>query len=360
MLMSVPALANPQFKLEALLGQLETGVAVLDRSGVLVYANTAFCEMFAVSPSRSHGLPLFALGEPARVFVPLAERVRTGATSVRLREQTLETRSGRSLQVDIGVSLWTDEGVLLEIHELGADISATPTARLSESLRGLAHEVKNPLAGVRGAAQLLKRRLSEPELVRLADLIMSEADRLAALTDRLLQPGGKPHLSVLNVHEVAERARALIAAEAEPALRLERDYDPSLPSLRGNGDRLLQLVLNLMRNALQAKASRIGLRSRAEHNVLIGDKATRLAARLDIIDDGVGVPETLRHTLFMPLVSGRSNGTGLGLALAQEIAQEHGGILSYRSRPGHTVFSLLLPLGSEPARGNDQGRAEHA
>ncbi len=113
--------------------------------------------------------------------------------------------------------------------------------------------MKNPLAGVRGAAQLLKRRLSEPELVRLADLIMSEADRLAALTDRLLQPGGKPHLSVLNVHEVAERARALIAAEAEPALRLERDYDPSLPSLRGNGDRLLQLVLNLMRNALQGE-----------------------------------------------------------------------------------------------------------
>src|SRR5579863_1216049 len=128
MLMSVPALANPQFKLEALLGQLETAVALLDRSGVLVYANPAFCEMFAVSPSRSHGLPLFALGEPARVFVPLAERVRAGATSVRLRGQTLETRSGRSLQADIGVSLWTDESVLLEIHELGADIRATPTA----------------------------------------------------------------------------------------------------------------------------------------------------------------------------------------------------------------------------------------
>jgi two-component system nitrogen regulation sensor histidine kinase GlnL len=111
------------------------------------------------------------------------------------------------------------------------------------------------------------------------------------------------------------------------------------------------LVLNLMRNSLQAKATRINLRSRCEHNVLIGEKATRLAARLDIIDDGQGVPEDLRHTLFMPLVSGRSKGTGLGLALAQEIAQEHGGSLSYRSREGQTVFSLLLPLGVEPARG---------
>ncbi|HEY8011696.1 MAG TPA: nitrogen regulation protein NR(II) [Rudaea sp.] len=359
MLMAVPALPGPALKVEDLLGQLETGVAVLDRSGVLVYANPAFCELFAVSPSRSHGLPVQALGEPARVFIPLVERVRAGGASVRLREQTLETRTGRSLHADIGVSLWTDDGVLLEVHELGADISAMPTARLSESLRGLAHEVKNPLAGLRGAAQLLKRRLVEPDLVRLAELVMSEADRLAALTDRLLQPGGKPHLSVLNLHEVAERARALIAAEAEPALRLERDYDPSLPSLRGNGDRLLQLVLNLMRNALQAKASRIGLRSRAEHNVLIGDKAVRLAARLDVIDDGVGVPETLRHTLFMPLVSGRSKGTGLGLALAQEIAQEHGGTLSYRSRPGQTVFSLLLPLGSEPARASETGWTDH-
>lgn len=358
--MAVPSLPGPALKVEDLLSQLETGVAVLDRSGVLVYANPAFCELFAVSPSRSHGLPVQALGEPARVFNPLVERVRAGGASVRLREQTLETRTGRSLHADIGVSLWTDDGVLLEVHELGVDISAMPTARLSESLRGLAHEVKNPLAGLRGAAQLLKRRLAEPELVRLAELVMSEADRLAALTDRLLQPGGKPHLSVLNLHEVAERARALIAAEAEPALRLERDYDPSLPSLRGNGDRLLQLVLNLMRNALQANASRIGLRSRAEHNVLIGDKATRLAARLDVIDDGVGVPESLRHTLFMPLVSGRSKGTGLGLALAQEIAQEHGGTLSYRSRPGQTVFSLLLPLGSEPARAPETGRIDHA
>jgi len=170
----------------------------------------------------------------------------------------------------------------------------------------------------------------------------------------LLQPGGKPHLSTLNLHEVAERARALIAAEAEPTLKLDRDYDPSLPTLHGNHDRLLQVVLNLMRNALQAKAKSIGLRSRAEHNVLIGERVVRLAARLDVIDDGEGVPESLSDSLFMPLVSGRSNGTGLGLALAREIAQEHGGTLTYHSRPGRTVFTLLLPLSG------DTGRSEHA
>ena len=354
MLMAVPSPSNAALGIEALFGQLETGVALLDRQGVLVYANPAFCELFGISPSRSRDLRLLALGEPAKIFIPLAERVRAGAASLRLREQILETRNGRSLHADISASPSNNDGVLIEVHELGADIGATSTTRLSESLRGLAHEVKNPLAGVRGAAQLLKRRLTDPELIRLAELVMAEADRLVTLTDRLLQPGGKPHLSVLNLHEVAERARALIAAEAQPALRLDRDYDPSLPTLRGNGDRLLQLVLNLMRNALQAKATRISLRSRAEHNVLIGEKAARLAARLDVIDDGHGVPEELRHTLFMPLVSGRSKGTGLGLALAQEIAQEHGGTLSYRSRPGHTVFSLLLPLG------NDATRGEHA
>ncbi len=337
--------------LDRVLGQLETGVALLDHGGMLIYANPAFCELFGVSPSsRSRGIPLQALGEAAQVFGPLAERVRLGAIPLRLREQRLETRTGRSLHADVGVSLWHEGGVLIEIHELGAEIGAASTTRLSESLRGLAHEVKNPLAGVRGAAQLLKRRLADPELERLADLVMAEADRLVSLTDRLLQPGGKPHLSVLNLHEVAERARELIAAEAQPSFRLDRDYDPSLPMLRGNADRLLQLVLNLMRNALQARATRIALRSRAEHNVLIGEKAVKLAARLDVIDDGHGVPETLRHSLFLPLVSGRAKGTGLGLALAQEIAAEHGGTLSYRSRPGHTVFSLLLPLGSDPAR----------
>ncbi|MEP6939539.1 MAG: ATP-binding protein [Rudaea sp.] len=348
--MSVAPATTP-IDAEAALRQLGTGIAVLDPMGMLIYANPAFCELFAVSSSPSRGLALRSLGEAATILAALAERVRQGDSNLRLRGQRLQNQAGRLVQADIEVGLWRSEHMLIEVHELGGDNATSATStRLSESLRGLAHEVKNPLAGVRGAAQLLKRRLADPELARLAELIMVEADRLVALSDRLLQPGGKPHLSLLNLHEVAERARALIAAEAEPGLRLDRDYDPSLPTLHGNHDRLLQLVLNLMRNALQARARAIGLRSRAEHNVLIGERVVRLVARLDVIDDGDGVPEGLRDTLFMPLVSGRSSGTGLGLALAREIAQEHGGTLTYHSRSGRTVFTLLLPLGSDSAR----------
>lgn len=343
------SVAAERIDLASVLEQLRIGVALLDGGGMLSYANPAFCEFFAVSSSPSRGLALRSLGPAAAaIFAGLAERVRLEATSLHLRGQRFENQAGRIQQADIAIGPWQQDLLLIEVHELGGETaSAATTTRLSESLRGLAHEVKNPLAGVRGAAQLLKRRVADAELAHLADLIMVEADRLAGLSDRLLQPGGKPHLSTLNLHEVAERARALIAAEADPDLKLERDYDPSLPTLHGNHDRLLQLVLNLMRNALQAKAKAINLRSRAEHNVLIGERVVRLAARVDVIDDGEGVPERLGETLFMPLVSGRSHGTGLGLALAREIAQEHGGTLTYHSRPGRTVFTLLLPLSGE-------------
>ncbi|GAH75496.1 unnamed protein product, partial [marine sediment metagenome] len=241
--------------------QLETGVALLGTDDTLVYANPAFCELFAVSPSRLRSLPLGALGAAAQALAPLIDRVRQEGATLHRRDQRIETRSGRSLHADITIGPAQDAALLIEVHPLGGELDAALPSSLSESLRGLAHEVKNPLAGVRGAAQLLARRVADPELARLADLIVTEADRLAALTNRLLEPGGKPHLSTLNLHEVAERARALIAAEAEPQLHLDRDYDPSLPLLRGHGDRLLQLVLNLMRNALQAGATRIGLRT---------------------------------------------------------------------------------------------------
>ena len=156
---------------------------------------------------------------------------------------------------DLVASAWAERGVLLEIHRLTPP-AAPPASRVSESLRGLAHEVRNPLAGVRGAAQLLKRRLTDPELTHLADLIIGESDRLVALTNRLLHAGGKPHLAPVNLHAVMERARALIAAEAS-AVKLDRDYDPSLPSFPGDSDRLLQLLLNLMRNSIQANAKAI-------------------------------------------------------------------------------------------------------
>jgi two-component system nitrogen regulation sensor histidine kinase GlnL len=322
-----------------LLDRLTTGIAVLDGETCFVHANPAFVELTGVA--RLRGCPLAALGSAAATLSALIERVRSNDAALSLRGFGIDTRDP-PLRVDVAVSPWASGGCLLELHPVPLEQTNPP--RLSESLRGLAHEVKNPLAGLRGAAQLLKRRVVEPDLQRLADLIIAEADRLGALTDRLLHPGGKPHLSAVNLHEVSERVRALIAAEAAPTVKLVRDYDPSLPSLRGDGDRLQQLLLNLMRNAVQAAATSVVVRTRAEHAIVIDGQPVRLALRLDVIDDGAGVPDAMRDTLFLPLVSGRVEGTGLGLALAQEIAREHAGQLSYRSRPGHTTFTLLLPL----------------
>jgi two-component system nitrogen regulation sensor histidine kinase GlnL len=214
-------------------------------------------------------------------------------------------------------------------------------------LRGLAHELKNPLAGLRGAAQLLARQ-PESQTRRYAEVILTEADRLLALTEAMLSPGpSRPHVPV-NLHAVLEQVRVLAESEAEWSAVIQRDYDPSLPETVADPDRLAQAVWNLVRNALQAGATEVRLRTRAERHVLIGEREHRLAFRLDIADNGRGVPPELAERIFLPLVTSRAEGTGLGLALAQAVAREHGGILSYRSRPGHTVFTLLLPIATEP------------
>jgi two-component system nitrogen regulation sensor histidine kinase GlnL len=239
--------------------------------------------------------------------------------------------------------------VWLELHPVdefpGADPATLLPAALSVALKGLAHEVKNPLAGLKGAAQLLQRRVTDNDALRYVDVILAETERLLTLVQRLLDPAPPSPLCPTNVHSVLERVRLLAEAEAGWAVRIVRDYDPSLPELAADADRLTQALLNLVRNALQADASEVKLRTRAETGVVIGDRPHRLALRIEIIDDGHGVPEALAERVFLPLVSGRAQGSGLGLALAQQVAREHGGSLSYRSRRGHTVFTLLLPAG---------------
>ncbi len=243
-------------------------------------------------------------------------------------------------EVDIG-------GLWLEVHPVdefpGDDPARLLPSALSASLKGLAHELRNPLAGIKGAAQLLARR-SEGDALELTGLIEGEVERLAALVDRLLSPAPPRPFEPLNIHAVLERVLRLAESDAGWATRLQRDYDPSLPEFPGDADRLSQALWNLVRNALESGATNVQLRTRAEHHVLIGDQPHRLAVRIEISDDGRGVPEDLAERIFLPLVSGRAEGSGLGLALAQQIAREHRGSLSYRSRPGHTVFTILLPL----------------
>jgi two-component system nitrogen regulation sensor histidine kinase GlnL len=213
-------------------------------------------------------------------------------------------------------------------------------------IRQLAHEVRNPLGGLRGAAQLLERQLVDPEQREYTQVIIREADRLVDLTDSLLGPTRAPAHEPLNIHELLERVVLLLEAEVPASVGLYRDYDPSLPSLLGDADQLIQALLNLGRNAIQSvgNSGTIVFRTRALTNFTIADTRHRLVLSVEIEDDGPGVPEDLRDALFFPLVTGREDGTGLGLPLAQDLASRQGGLIEFTSEPGQTVFYLRLPL----------------
>jgi len=221
-----------------------------------------------------------------------------------------------------------------------------------ELIRNLAHEIKNPLGGIRGAAQLLAMDLPSPELIEYTQVIIHEADRLQLLVDRLLAPHRKPHVVTdVNIHEVCERVRSLVLAEHSRGLEVVRDYDASIPEFRGDREQLIQALLNIVHNASQALAERIDagdaqivLRTRIARQVTIGKQRNRLALELHIQDNGPGVPESLRERIFFPLVSGREGGSGLGLTLAQTFVQQHQGMIECDSEPGRTVFKIVIPL----------------
>ncbi len=213
-------------------------------------------------------------------------------------------------------------------------------------IRQLAHEIRNPLGGLRGAAQLLERELPDPGLREFTRIIIGEADRLAALADSLLGPVQAPRRQDVNVHEILERVLGLVDAESAGRVSVHRDYDPSLPPLAADPDQLIQALLNIARNALQAAQpqGRIVCRTRALTGYVLGATRHRLVMSVEIEDDGPGVPPELADSIFYPLVTGRSEGTGLGLALAQDLVSRHGGLIEYQSRPGRTVFMVRLPI----------------
>ena len=319
--------------------QMRTGLVLVDAELRLLWINRALAEWIEIGPRSAVGQPLaLLLREPESLA--LAARVLYQQRPLQLRGLTLFTAVGRETLVDMAIQPF-EAGLLLEVHALAEP--AASGSPLSATLRGFAHEVKNPLAGLRGAAQLLQRRVGTDDLQSLAGLIIDEADRLAALANRLLHHDGAPQFGAVNIHHLLERLADLLRAQPQP-LQLKHDYDPSVPDLLGDADRLQQILLNLARNAQEAGAKTLTLRTRVDHGLRWGDRVLRMALRIDVIDDGPGVPASLRDTLFQPLVSGRANGSGLGLALSREIAREHGGELRYVSRPGETVFSLYLPL----------------
>ncbi|WP_048308212.1 nitrogen regulation protein NR(II), partial [Halomonas sp. PR-M31] len=278
------------------------------------------------------------------------------AHSFTQREARLALASGEMITVDFTATSLTDNELLIEIEPrdrlLRISREETLIARqktIKVLSRGLAHEIKNPLGGIRGAAQLLERDLPDPALVEYTQVIIEEVDRLRDLVDRMLGPHYPCRYEPVNIHRVVERVRTLLLVE-HPGIDYLRDYDPSLPELVGDEDQLIQALLNVAGNAVQAmeaspsETSRLTLRTRAKRQFTLGTECHRLVCEIAVIDNGPGVPERLRDTLFYPMISGRAEGSGLGLAIAQSILHKHHGLIESESRPGHTEFRLLIPL----------------
>ncbi|MEO7478059.1 MAG: ATP-binding protein [Lysobacteraceae bacterium] len=333
------------------LDAIATPVAWADADDRIVGCNSAFARWLGVSVRRLDGMLLADLDIENGRLANLIARLAAAAEPMRVRRACLRAPGGTERFADL--MLARDEtGLRIEAWPAdefpGIDPATAMPAALHAALKGLAHEIRNPLAGLKGAAQLLARRassrLDNDDERELIGVIGDEVDRLAALLERLVNPAPSRAFESVNIHSVLERVRMLADADAGWAIKLGRDYDPSLPNISGDVDRLTQALWNLVRNALESGANTISLRTRAEHGVLIGDVAHRLVLRIEIVDDGRGVPDDLVERIFLPLVSDRAEGSGLGLPLAQQIVREHGGTMSYRSRPGHTVFTLMVPV----------------
>lgn len=344
-----------------LLDNLTTATLLLDAELRLEYMNPAAEMLLAVSGQRSHGQFISELFTESQEALCALRQAVEEAHPFTKREAQLTSLAGQTLTVDYAVTPILARNrtlLLLEVHPRDRLLRITKEeAQLSKQettkmlVRGLAHEIKNPLGGIRGAAQLLARELPEPGLRDYTDVIIEEADRLRNLVDRMLGSNKLPSLAPTNIHEVLERVASLVEAESQGSVVLVRDYDPSIPDVLIDREQMIQAVLNIVRNAMQALASqpdqrlgRITLRSRTLRQFTIGHTRHRLVAKMEIIDNGPGIPADLQDTLFYPMVSGRPDGTGLGLAITQTIISQHQGLIECESHPGHTLFSIFLPL----------------
>lgn len=354
---------HEQLFAKRLLDNLSTAVLLVDDTLHVTYLNPAAEMLLAMSRSRAIKAPLCEVfveeGDPD----PLQAIRRTLDTGHPFTKREAHIRVGiNQLTLDYTVAALTVPGepvsLLIEMQHMDRlrritreESLVAKHAATRQLVRGVAHEIKNPLGGIRGAAQLLARALPDPDLTEYTNIIIEEADRLRGLADRMLGPRKLPELRQVNIHECLERVHALLLVEAEGRVHLVRDYDPSLPELMADPDQLIQVFLNIGGNALQAlienpgsRPARIILRTRPLRQFTIGSVRHRLVARIDIIDNGPGIPPELMESIFFPMVSGRATGTGLGLSIAQDIIHQYHGLIECESQPGRTVFSILLPL----------------
>ncbi|MEY5097439.1 MAG: Nitrogen regulation protein [Pseudomonadota bacterium] len=342
------------------LDMLATMVAVVDRQGAVRFANAALEDALGMSRHSIAGVIL----SDWFVAPELLQNALAGAGGNEYAVIRYDTRlrrlSQEPLHVHVVVAQTDDPGEFvvemlpleMQARQVREEQLAEQARANKELIRNLAHEIKNPLGGIRGAAQLLQMELDSRELTEYTQVIIHEADRLQVLVDRLLAPHRRAQVvGDVNIHEVCERVRSLITAEFPRGLRVVRDYDTSLPEFRGDREQLIQAVLNIAHNAAHALRERIEqgdaeivLRTRVARQITFGKQRYKLALELHVIDNGPGVPEEIRDRIFYPLVSGRDGGSGLGLTLAQTFVQQHHGVIECDSVPGRTDFKLLIPL----------------
>ena len=343
-------------QLKRVFENLQTVILLFDRDLFLRYLNPAGETMFSLSANRLIGLSakeLF-LNE---ALVKSFEQVVGSGHPVTERELNLKLIQDSSVTADIAAIPMTDPlrdtELLVEMNQVDRVLRIAreegliaQTAASRALVRGLAHEIKNPLGGLRGAAQLLERELDNDELKEYTSIIIGEADRLQSLMDRMLGPRSLPQKELLNIHEVLERVRQLVEAETSEQVILRTDYDPSIPELKADKDQLIQSFLNLLRNAVQAvgEEGTVTLRSRTLRQYTIGQQLHKLVVRVEIIDSGPGIDPEMKESIFLPMVTGRPEGTGLGLPIAQSLINLNNGLIECESQPGNTVFTVLIPI----------------
>jgi two-component system, NtrC family, nitrogen regulation sensor histidine kinase GlnL len=344
-----------------ILENLNTAVLLFDGSLNLQYINPAGEVLFAVSTKQITGQSLEDLLPLSVQFTDAIRRAHQSGNPYTEREVQLILVNQQTVTVDCTITPLNDpqdNGLLMELLQLDRHLriarEETLLAQYQTSktlIRGIAHEIKNPLGGLRGAAQLLERELPHAKLREYTQVIIGEADRLQNLLDRMLGPNALPHKRLVNIHEIVERVYTLLEAEASEEISIFKDYDPSIPELNADPDQLIQAVLNIARNALQAMngSGNIILQTRIQRSFTIRQQHHKNVATVHVIDDGPGIAPDMIDSIFYPMITGYAEGTGLGLPIAQSLVNQHGGLIECSSRPGRTVFTIFLPLETNDA-----------
>lgn len=349
----------------SLLDNLTTAVIVLDKDLRLLYVNPAAEALLETSDNHIHNQYIGEVLLNARHLIKSLKNVKDNGVTFIARKVELVRANTTHMTVDYSASRLiyeNDTYIMLELQELDRSYNISRKEMLISNhettlglVRGLGHEIKNPLGGIRGAAQLLAEELTDQSLTDYTNIIIEEADRLVGLIDRLTGQYKKPALQEINIHEILERVYNLVIAETRGSIEMVKDYDPSIPEIIGDLSQLIQAVLNIMRNAMQSLTEavpkvenpKIILRTRTLNHVTIGSVMHKLIARIEIIDNGPGINPDISETIFYPLISGRASGSGLGLSLSQNILKNHNGLIECESQQGRTSFTISLPLSGE-------------